>query len=176
MSRLPAKLKQGCRRTPSGLGALLAPQPTGKIVHERGRWVLQRREVDIAGGLAPCALDLQPWEATVPSLRIRSFKLSQRSLSACWIIASPFARISADCAARMPVIARAFPSSLFRAFRWLPDKGVGWYFGAIRTSKRRPKRGGVHINRTPASTHPLRACRCVVGTCRPGAAARRLSK
>jgi hypothetical protein len=32
----------------------------------------------------------------LPSLHIRSFQLSQSSWSACWIIASPFARISAD--------------------------------------------------------------------------------
>ena len=32
----------------------------------------------------------------------------------------------------MLVIARALVSSLFRALRSPPDKGVGWYFGAIR--------------------------------------------
>jgi hypothetical protein len=35
------------------------------------------------------------------------------------------ARISADWAARMPVIARALPSSLFRALRSPPERGVG---------------------------------------------------
>ena len=34
-----------------------------------------------------------------PSLHSRSFQLSQSSLSACWIIASPLARVSADWAA-----------------------------------------------------------------------------
>ena len=70
-----------------------------------------------------------------PSLHIRSFQLSQRSLSACWIIASPLARTSTDCVARTLAIARALPSSLVRALRSPPDKGLGWYFGAIRTSK-----------------------------------------
>src|SRR3984893_5422856 len=76
-----------------------------------------------------------------PSLHIRSFQLSQSSLSACWIRPAPLARISADCAARMPVIARDFPNSFVRAFRSPPDSGVGWCFGAIRTSKRRPSSG-----------------------------------
>jgi hypothetical protein len=69
-----------------------------------------------------------------PSLHIRSFQLSQSNLSACWISAAPLARISADCAVRMPVIARAFPNSFVSAFRCPPDSGVGWCFGAIRTS------------------------------------------
>src|ERR1700726_1664053 len=60
-----------------------------------------------------------------PSLHIRSFQLSQSSLSAYWIIASPLARISADRVARMLAIARALPSSLFKAFRSPPERGVG---------------------------------------------------
>jgi hypothetical protein len=60
-----------------------------------------------------------------PSDHIRSFQLSQSSLSACWMIASPFARISADCEARMLAIARALPSSFARALRSPPDSGVG---------------------------------------------------
>jgi hypothetical protein len=62
------------------------------------------------------------------------------------------ARISADCAARMPVIARAFPNSFVRAFRSPPDSGVGWCFGAIRTSKRRPNSGCRlgHVKSRPA--------------------------
>ena len=60
-----------------------------------------------------------------PSDHIRSFQLSQSSLSACWIIASPLARISADCEARMLAIARALPSSLVRALRSPPERGVG---------------------------------------------------
>jgi hypothetical protein len=58
-------------------------------------------------------------------------------MSACWRMASPLARISADCVAKILAIARAFPSSLLRAFRSPPDSGVGWYFGAIRISRRR---------------------------------------
>ena len=37
----------------------------------------------------------------------------------------PFARISADRAATMPAIARAFPSSFVRALRSPPERGVG---------------------------------------------------
>src|SRR3954468_18165245 len=88
-----------------------------------------------------------------PSLHIRSFQLSQSNLSACWISTAPLARISADCAARMTVIARAFPNSFVRAFRSPPDSGVGWCFGAIRTSKLRPNsecRLG-HIKSRPAT-------------------------
>jgi hypothetical protein len=63
---------------------------------------------------------------------IRSFHDSQSSLSACCSMASAFVRISADCAARMLVIARALPSSLAKALRSPPERGVGWYFGAIQ--------------------------------------------
>src|ERR1700760_3845095 len=70
-----------------------------------------------------------------PSDHIRSFQLSQSNLSACWTSASPLARISADCMAKMLVIARALPSSFLRAFLSPPERGVGWCFGAIRTSK-----------------------------------------
>src|SRR3984957_5627058 len=70
-----------------------------------------------------------------PSDPIRSFHDSQSSLSACCSIVSALARMSADCAARMLVIARALPSSLFRALRSPPERGVGWCFGAMRTSR-----------------------------------------
>src|SRR6478752_1192130 len=66
-----------------------------------------------------------------PSDHQRSLTDSQRSLSACRIKASPLARASEDCAARIVVIARARPSSLARALRSPPDNGVGWYFGAM---------------------------------------------
>src|SRR6478736_6087929 len=69
-----------------------------------------------------------------PSAHIRSFQLSQSSLSAVRIRDSPLLRVSTDCAARMLVIARALPSSLFRALRSPPESGVGWCLGAIRTS------------------------------------------
>eukprot|EP01035_Chromulina_nebulosa_P005581 gene5581-7569_t len=55
----------------------------------------------------------------------RSFQLSHASLSACRIRASPLVRISSDCAARMPVIAREWPSSFFSALRSPPERGVG---------------------------------------------------
>jgi hypothetical protein len=100
--------------------------------------MLQPREVDVAGRLPPCALDLQLWKAAIDGLvdggrridrlavaPLRSFQLSQGSLSACWIIASPLARISADRVARMLAIARALPTSLFKAFRSPPEWGAG---------------------------------------------------
>ena len=70
-----------------------------------------------------------------------TFFVGSRVRAACWISSAPLARISADCAAKMPVIARAFPNSFVRAFRSPPDSGVGWCFGAILTSKRRPNSG-----------------------------------
>jgi hypothetical protein len=60
-----------------------------------------------------------------PSLHIRSFQLSQSSLSACCSMVSALARISADWVARMLVIARALPSSFCSALRSPPDRGVG---------------------------------------------------
>jgi len=54
-----------------------------------------------------------------PSDHIRSFQLSQSSLSACCSMASALVRIWTDCAARMLVIARALPSPLFKALRRL---------------------------------------------------------
>jgi hypothetical protein len=111
----------------------MAAQPAREVVHEGGRWVLHRRQVDVVRRLAPRALDLQPgkppftaWSMVgdgsigSPSLHIRSFELSHGSLSAYWIGASPLARISADRVANMLAIARALPSSLSP-----PDRGVG---------------------------------------------------
>src|SRR3984957_18191639 len=60
-----------------------------------------------------------------PSDHIRSFQLSHSSRSACCSMVSALARISADCAARMFVIARDLPSSLFRALRSPPERGGG---------------------------------------------------
>ena len=92
-----------------------------------------------------------------PSAHIRSFQLSQSSLSACRIRASPLARVSADCAARMLVIARALPSSLCSALRSPPERGVGWCFGAIRTSGFRQRhRRSPATTRTRASSRLLR--------------------
>ena len=51
-----AKLEQGSGRTSPGFGALAAAQAAREIVHEGGRRVLHRREVDITWGLAPSAL------------------------------------------------------------------------------------------------------------------------
>jgi hypothetical protein len=60
-----------------------------------------------------------------PSDHILSFQLSQSSRSACCSMVSALTRISTDCAARIPVIARALPSSFERASRSSPDGGVG---------------------------------------------------
>jgi hypothetical protein len=135
---LASKLQQGGGRTSAGLGAFPASQPAGEIMDERGRRALHRGEIDVARRLAAGALDFQPRKAPVdrlsmvgdesigsPSLHIRSFQLSQSSRSACCSIVSALARISADCAARMPVIARARPNSLARALRSPPERGMG---------------------------------------------------
>src|SRR4051794_11058774 len=118
----------------SRLSAFAATQPTGKIVHEGGRRVLHRRKVDLARRLTSGAADFQPGEASVDGLvdgrrLVDRFAIAPHplipaftkgSLSACWIIASPFARVSADWAARMLAIARALPSSFARALRSPP--------------------------------------------------------
>src|ERR1700742_3765815 len=72
-----------------------------------------------------------------PSAHMRSFQLSERSLSACLIRACDLVRSSSDCRARTVVMARALLSSFFNAFLSPPLSGVGWYFGAMRASKRR---------------------------------------
>ena len=95
-------------------------------------------EVDVAGRLAARALNLQPGKAAVEGLvdcRRGVDRLAigphplipalAEQLSACWISASPFARISADCVASMLAIARALPSSFLRAFLSPPERGVG---------------------------------------------------
>src|ERR1700732_1677400 len=82
---------------------------------------------------------------------MRSFQLSQSSLSACCSRVSALARISTDCAARMLVIARALPSSLFRALRSPPERGVGWCFGAIRASRVRRRGAPALLERRPAA-------------------------
>jgi hypothetical protein len=111
-----------------------------------------------------------------PSLHIRSFQLSQKSLSACWTSASPFVRISADCAARMPAIAHAFPSSFVRACGRRP-KGA-WGDASAPSGHPTADQIGMWARsyRSSASTHPLQVCRCVAGMYRPKAVARRASR
>src|ERR1700693_4513830 len=89
--------------------------------------VLQRAHLISSQGKPPFTAWSMVGDGSIgsPSLHIRSFQLSQSSLSACWIVASPLARISADCAARILAVARALPSSLVRALRSPPDRGVG---------------------------------------------------
>jgi hypothetical protein len=89
--------------------------------------VLQRAQLISSQGKPPLTAWSMVGDGSIgsPSLHIRSFQLSQRSRSACWMIASPLARISTDWAARMLAIARALPSSFARALRSPPDNGVG---------------------------------------------------
>lgn len=117
---------------------------------------------------------------TRPLLHIRSFQLSQRCLSACWISASPLARISADCVARILAIARDLPSALRESLAIAPRQGRGVIFrGHPDIQAQRDRIGNpsrVRVSRTPASTHPLRASRCAAGRCRPAAAGRHPSR
>src|SRR5258708_3837356 len=56
-----------------------------------------------------------------------------------------------------------FPSSLFRAFRSPPDRGEGWYFGAIRTSRESaagPGGFGDQSNRGQQPSSSWRPVRC----------------
>ena len=137
--------------------------------------MLHRGEVDVARRLAAGAADLQPGEAAIDGLvdgrrRVDRFAvarhplvpLSQSSLSACRIIAYALARISADCAARILAIARALPSSFSRALRSPPDRGVGWCFGAIRTSNqtRGPGGAGDYSNEGQQPSFSWRPVRC----------------
>jgi len=54
--------------TPARLGAFTAAQPAGEIVHEGGRRVLHRCEVDVARRLAARAPDLKPGVASIHGL------------------------------------------------------------------------------------------------------------
>ncbi len=84
-----------------------------------------------------------------PSAHIRSFQLSQSSLSACRSMASPLARVSADCAARMLVIARALPSSLFEGLAVASGEGRGVVFRRhpdIQDLDSEPARAGDYSN------------------------------
>src|SRR6266700_3353701 len=74
---------------------------------------------------------------------MRSFQESQSSRSAWRMSASPLARASTDCAARIVVMARALPSSFFNALRSPPLKGVGWCFEAIGEESLRRRSWGV---------------------------------
>src|SRR5205823_11433078 len=122
--RLPTKLDQGRGGAPRGLGALAAAQPAGEIVHEgvggcsiaarsTSLGVLQRAHLIYSQGKPPFTAWSIVGDGSIgsPSDHMLSFQLSRSNLSACWISASPLARISADWAARMLAIARALPSS-----------------------------------------------------------------
>jgi hypothetical protein len=114
-------------------------------MHKCRRRVFHRGEVEVARRLAPRALDIPPGKAAVNGLirdRIYWLAVGPRPFVPAVDSASPLARISSDCIAKMLVIARALPSSLFRALRSPPERGVGWCFGAIRTSRFRQRTGG----------------------------------
>src|SRR5260221_14554405 len=68
MARLTSQLQQGRRGTSACFGAFAAAQSAGEVVHEGGRRMFHRREIDVARRLAPCALDLQPGKPAVDSL------------------------------------------------------------------------------------------------------------
>jgi hypothetical protein len=172
---LPGKLEQGRRRAPSGLGALPAPQTAGesctKVVggcfmaaRSTSLGVLQREHWISSQAKPPLIAWSIVGDGSIgsPSDHIRSFHDSQSSLSACCSIVSALALISADCAARMLVIARALPSSLFRAFRSPPESGVGWCFGAIRTSRIQTtdRRAGDYSNEGQQPSSSCRPVRC----------------
>src|ERR1700733_14936867 len=127
--RQRSRLARSCTKVVGG--CFMAARSTSLGVLHRAHWISSH-------GKPPLTAWSIVGDGSIgsPSLHIRSFQLSQSSLSACLIIASPFARISADCEARILVLARALPSSFVKALRSPPDRGVGWYFGAIRTSKR----------------------------------------
>jgi hypothetical protein len=112
--------------------------------------MLHRREVDVARRLAASATDLQPgkppftaWSMVgdgsigSPSDQMRSFQLSQISFSG--LLDQRFALCPHPGGLRGQDVGRrtrlAELSSLFRALRSPPDRGVGRYFGAIRTSR-----------------------------------------
>jgi hypothetical protein len=105
----------------------------------------QGSEIDLVRRLAARALDLKPRIAAIYRLvdgrrgidrfSVRPHPLvpafSQEPIGLAYQCV-PLARSSSDCAAKMPVIARALPSSFFKALRSPPDRGAGWCSGAIR--------------------------------------------
>src|ERR1700758_4753624 len=72
-------------------GCFIAARSTSLGVLQRAHWISSQ-------GTPPLTAWSMVGEGSLgsPSLHIRSFQLPHNNLSACWIIASPFARISAD--------------------------------------------------------------------------------
>src|SRR6478736_6553764 len=54
------QLQQRSRRPPAGLSTLAAAETAGQVVDESGRRMAQRGHVDVAGGFAAGAFDLEP--------------------------------------------------------------------------------------------------------------------
>jgi hypothetical protein len=122
-----SRLARSCTKVVGG--CFMAARSTSLGVSQREHWISSH-------GKPPLMAWSMVGDGSIgsPSDHIRSFQLSQSSGSACCSIVSALVRISVDCIAKMLAIARALPSSLFSALRSPPDKGVGWYFGAIRAS------------------------------------------
>src|ERR1700692_744488 len=149
------RLARSCTKVVGG--CFMAARSTSLGVLQRGHWIsTQASRLLIAWSI------VGDGSIGSPSDHIRSFHDSQSSLSACCSIVSALALISADCAARMLVIARALPSSLFRAFRSPPESGVGWCFGAIRTSRIQTtdRRAGDYSNEGQQPSSSCRPVRC----------------
>jgi hypothetical protein len=138
-------------------GCFMAARSTSLGVLQREHWISSH-------GKPPLIAWSMVGDGSIgsPSDHIRSFQLSQSNRSACCIIDSALVLISADCAARMLVIARALPSSLFRALRSPPERGVGWFFGAIRTSWNQAmrERAGDYSNDGQHPSSSWRPVRC----------------
>ena len=122
---MPRKLEQGRRRLARSCtkvvgGCFMAARSTSLGVLQREHWISSQAKPPLIAWSI-----VGDGSSGSPSDHIRSFHDSQSSLSACCSMVSALVRISADRAARMLVIARALPSSLFRALRSPPDKGVG---------------------------------------------------
>src|SRR4051812_46728390 len=116
--RQRSRLARSCTKVVGG--CLIAARSTSLGVLQRAHWISSQ-------GKPPFTHWSIVGDGSIgsPSYHMRSFQLSHNSLSACWMSASPFARISADRVARMLAIARALPSSFARALRSPPDSGVG---------------------------------------------------
>src|ERR1700722_7410336 len=99
-----------------------------EFVYEGGRRMLHAGQVDVARRLAAGAPDLEPGKSAVDGLvggrrRIDRFAVGPHPLVPAFaeqsvgLLQHGLCLGPADCAARMPVIARTLPSSLFRALR-----------------------------------------------------------
>jgi hypothetical protein len=107
MRRLPAQLWQGRRRPSARLDAFPAASPACEIVHDGGRRMLHRREVDVARRLTPLAAigDGSNRFSVAPHPLIPAFAEQPFRPAAAW---SRLGSNSADGAAIILANARAF--------------------------------------------------------------------